>query len=455
MRPAAGCTIASAVALALACGGDDLLLPGDGAASRIAIAEGDGQSGPVGATLPDSISVLVSDATGRPVMGQPVAFVVTAGDGAVLAPDTALTGADGRAGATWVLGRDAGTQRAQAELVALEGEARSVVFSASAVPGSAAVLALVSGDNQTAPAGTALPDSLVVRVEDQFGNPVAGASVTWTASGGGSVSSPRVTTPVNGRAAVRRTLGPQPGEQAAVASASGLDGSPMAFTHTATGGGGGGGGGDDDARVTIVSGDDQNGEAGSELPNPLVIRVTDGEGRAIGGASVVWVVTEGGGFVQPVFGSTDAGGRASTRWTLGPNPGRNRVSAAVGGLGTVEFEARGTKRDGDGGGDDDRIVRLSFVVQPSDAEEDERLSPAVQVAAVNAGGTPVSSAPGEVEVRLGQNSENARLRGDRTRVFEGGVATFDDLKVTREGAGYTLIASGGTEVESGPFRIVN
>ncbi len=326
MRPAAQYTIAFALSLAVACGGDDLLLPGDGAATRIAIAGGDGQSGAVGATLADSISVLVSDATGRPVMGQPVAFVVTAGDGGVVSPDTALTGADGRAGARWVLGRDAGTQSAQAELVTREGEAPSVVFSASATPGSAAVLALVSGDRQTAPAGTALPDSLVVRVEDQFGNPVAGASVTWTVSGGGFVSSTRVTTPANGRAAVRRTLGLKPGEQGAAASVSGLDGSPMAFTHTATSTGG-------------------------------------------------------------------------------------------------------------GGGDDDRIVRLSFLVQPSDAGKDERISPAVQVAAVNASGAPVSSAPGEVEVRLEQNPENAQLRGDRTRPLEGGAATFDDLKGDARGGG--------------------
>jgi hypothetical protein len=444
-------------AFALACGGDDLLLPGDATATRIAIAGGDGQQGAVGATLAESISVLVSDVTGRPVMGQPVAFAVTAGEGAELNPDTATTGADGRAGARWVLGRDVGTQRAQAELVTGEPDAApSVVFTASASPGSAAALVLVSGDDQSAPASSALPDSLVVRATDAFGNPVAGLSVAWAVTGGGSVSPALVTTGGNGRAAVRRILGNVPGSQGATASAGGVSGSPVAFSHTATTAGGGGDDDDDQGRVTIVSGNDQTGDVDKELRDPLVIRVTDQAGRGISGAAVVWVVTEGGGSAKPVFGTTDGSGRANTRWTLGPQPGLNRLSAVVTGLGTVNFEAHGTRRgDDDGDDSDDRIVRLSFLVQPSDSEEDERLSPAVQVAAVNVGGATVPSAEGEVEVRLGRNPEDARLRGDRTQRFAGGVATFDDLRVDKEGGSYTLIAGVGglPDVESAPFQI--
>ncbi|MGH7517851.1 MAG: Ig-like domain-containing protein, partial [Gemmatimonadales bacterium] len=276
-----------------------------------------------------------------------VAFAVTAGEGAQLVPDTVTTGADGRAGARWVLGRDVGTQRAQAELVTGDpAAAPSVVFSASASPGSAAALVLVSGDDQSAPAGSALPDSLVVRATDQFGNPVAGVSVAWGVTGGGSVSAALVTTGANGRAAVRRILGNVPGSQGATASAGELSGSPAAFSHTATPSGGGGGD-DDDSRVTIISGNDQTGEVDKELRDPLVIRVTDQAGRGVAGASVAWVVTEGGGAAKPVVGTTDGSGRASTRWTLGREPGRNRISAAVPGLGTVTFEARGTRRGGD------------------------------------------------------------------------------------------------------------
>jgi hypothetical protein len=336
-----------AVGLILGCGGDDLLLPGDGAATRIAIASGDGQEGAVGSVLAESIAVLVSDATGRPVMGQPVVFAAMAGEGAELTPDTALTGVDGRARAEWVLGQDLGTQTATAALVlGTDNAAPSVLFSASASAAGAAALAVVSGDAQTAAAGSTLPESLIVRVSDRFGNPVSSTAVAWTPIGGGSVSAAQVTTGANGRAGVRRLLGSQAGEQETRATVSGLSGSPVTFTHIATSSGGGGGGGEG-SRVTIVSGNDQSAPAGSELPEPLVIRVTDDAGRPVSGAPVAWLVTDGGGSADPVFGVTGGDGQASARWTLGDDRGRNRLNAVVGGIGSEEFEARATRGDGD------------------------------------------------------------------------------------------------------------
>ena len=93
---------------------------------------------------------------------------------------------------------------------------------------------MVSGDDQTATAGTALPDSLVVRATDAGSNPVAGVTVTWTVTGGGAVSATTVTTGADGRSAVRRTLGPAAGPQSTMATAAGLDGSPVTFSATAT-----------------------------------------------------------------------------------------------------------------------------------------------------------------------------------------------------------------------------
>ena len=358
MRPVLICLMA---ALAAACSGDDLVLPHDTGAARLTLVGGDGQSGAVGTALPESLAVLVSDATGRPAMGHRVVFAVVSGDGAELAPEIATTGTDGRASASWVLGREPGTQRARAEI---SGETTDglepVVFTASASAGSAALLSMVSGDDQTAPAGSPLPDSLVVRVQDRFGNPVGGVRVAWAAAGGGLVSPSQVTTGGNGRAATRRVLGSATGNQSATATVSGIDGSPVFFSHTATGSSGGGGGG-------------------------------------------------GGG----------------------------------GGSG------------GGGGNDDDRVVRIAFIVQPSDAEDDERISPAVRVAALNSGGSTVTSASGEVEITLGDHPKKASLKGDRTRSLASGVATFSDLRVDGSTGNYTLVASlqGVADVESAPFRI--
>jgi len=58
------------------------------------------------------------------------------------------------------------------------------------VAGDAARMESVSGDAQRGAVGTALGDPLVVRITDQFGNPVAGVSVTFAVgSGGGGGSS--------------------------------------------------------------------------------------------------------------------------------------------------------------------------------------------------------------------------------------------------------------------------
>jgi hypothetical protein len=53
----------------------------------------------------------------------------------------------------------------------------------------------ISGDRQTAPKGSELPDPLVVEVRDSDGNPAPGAQVLWILGGhAGSVSSTSTTT---------------------------------------------------------------------------------------------------------------------------------------------------------------------------------------------------------------------------------------------------------------------
>jgi len=105
------------------------------------------------------------------------------------------------------------------------------------------------------------------------------------------------------------------------------------------GGGGGGGGSTTPAAITIVSGNGQTGEVGAQLPAALTVRVTDSAGRAVGGVTVAWAVTAGGGTVNPTSSSTDGAGNASTRWTLGTAAGSNRATATVAGLAPVTFDA--------------------------------------------------------------------------------------------------------------------
>ena len=82
------------------------------------------------------------------------------------------------------------------------------------------------------------------------------------------------------------------------------------------------------ASLDIVAGDQQQGVVGSELPNPLVVRVEDANGLPIIGQLVNFRVTSGGGSVFAGSGLTNALGIVQDRWTLGTSTSENhRVEA--------------------------------------------------------------------------------------------------------------------------------
>jgi hypothetical protein len=430
---------------AFACGGGDLVLPGDGGGAVISAVRGDSQSGTVGLPLADSIVVLASDEQGRPVAGVSVEFAIPpGGPGGEVIPRTARTGDDGRAGAQWVLGSVAGSQVADASVVGADQVA--VRFKADAGAAAAHAIAAVSGDGQSATVGTSLPDSLVVRVTDEFGNPVGDAPVEWSADGG-SISPGRAQTDADGRAAARRILGTSAGSQTAAASSPELDGSPVTFTHTAMPGSA--------ASLVLVSGNAQSAAPGSELPDPVVVRLVDEQGNGMPNRAVTWVIGTGGGNVSPATDETDAAGLASARWTLGPSAGPNTLNAVVSGVDVLTFTATGTGGGGGGGGGGG-ADHLVFQVQPSDARVKERITPAVVVAVVDRNGDLVREP--KTKIRLELASGTGKLEGKQEKDTKDGVAQFDDIKVTEPGDGKVLRALAPDDahlgtVESRPFRV--
>ena len=69
--------------------------------------------------------------------------------------------------------------------------------------------------------------------------------------------------------------------------------------------------------LSVVSGDLQEGAAGAELPNPLVVKVTKPDGRPVRGQILNFRVVSGGGSVFAGTALTDERGIAQERWTLG------------------------------------------------------------------------------------------------------------------------------------------
>jgi VCBS repeat-containing protein len=434
--------LASLIAFALAvvafaCGGDGIVLPNESRAALITRVSGDSQSAAAGQVLEKPIVVQVGDALGRPVEGQVVAFAVGAGGGQVT-PATVTTGSDGKASTTWTLGGAAGQQKVRATVTG-DGvpDGLLVDFSATAFSGAGANVVLVSGDNQTAAVGSALPESLVVRVTDELDNPVGGVEVTWDVGGGGSISPASVTTDAQGLAAAERVLGNTAGTQTASASSTGL--TPVAFTQRAEAA--------NPTALLLISGDGQTGQAGAPLADPLVVRLVDDNGNGVGNKAITWVVAPGSGSVSPQNVTTSPTGFAQTSWTLGNSAQSNQVSAVFSGL-VVPFAATATAG---------AATKLVFSQVPVNTSAGSPITPAVKVAIQDGAGNTVTSATDAITIAIGNNPAGGTLSGTTTVAAVSGVATFAGLSIDKSGNGYTLAASatsGLTGVTSPSFDIV-
>jgi predicted small lipoprotein YifL len=288
--------------------------PGD--PYRIRVASGADQTGTAGETLAEPLVVEVTDAYANPIAGAEVGW---SAEGGTIEPQ-GVTDEAGRAKALWTLGSAAGDQSATARI----GEVEAAQFSARAAADVAAELALVAGAGQEGEVGTLLPDALAVLATDRFGNPVPGASVSWSA-GAGSLTDAEDRTDAEGMARARWTLGTAAGSQSASAGAGDAD---VTFGATARPG--------SVAKLETVSGTGQGGEVGTELADPLTVRATDRYGNPVPGAALTW--SPGAGSAKDADDATDSEGQGSARWTLGTTAGSQTMTAGAGGV-NAAFEA--------------------------------------------------------------------------------------------------------------------
>ncbi|MBK9067044.1 MAG: carboxypeptidase regulatory-like domain-containing protein [Gemmatimonadetes bacterium] len=94
------------------------------------------------------------------------------------------------------------------------------------------------------------------------------------------------------------------------------------------------------ASVVAASATSQSGRVGIAAGTAPSVTVTDVSGNPVSGATVTFAVTAGGGTVSGGSQSTDALGHATVSgWTLGRTVTTNTVSATVGALPVVTFDA--------------------------------------------------------------------------------------------------------------------
>jgi adhesin/invasin len=231
----------------------------------------------------------------------------------------------------------------------VDGSALGNTATVTFVAGPAAQISAAnsSTNNQTAVVGATVANPPSVKVTDANANPVSGVTVTFAvASGGGSITGATQTTNADGIATVGswrlgNTAGPNSltatvstGSSIAYAANAAAD---LVFTFTATATAGAPG------SVAVDQGNGQTAEAGTAVAVAPSVKVVDGNGNPVNGATVNFVVASGGGSITGASTTTNASGIARVgSWTLGNTAGANSLSAAaVGVSGSVTFNATG------------------------------------------------------------------------------------------------------------------
>ncbi|MEW5930387.1 MAG: Ig-like domain-containing protein [Gemmatimonadota bacterium] len=401
-----------------------------GAAANIAKTAGDGQTAGVGAAVATAPSVTITDQYGNPVAGVSVTFAAS-GNGSVTG-SPATTDASGVATVgSWTLGTTVGANTLTATAGAL-----STTFSATATVGAAANIAKTAGDGQTASVGTAVATAPSVTITDQYGNPVPGVSVTFAASGNGSVTGSPATTDASGVATVGSwTLATTAGANTLTVTAGALS---TTFSATGTGGAA--------ANIAKTAGDAQTATVGSAVATAPSVTITDQYGNPVAGVSVTFAVASGGGSVTGATQTTDATGVATVgSWTLGTTAGANTLTATASSL-SATFTATGTAA---------AAAQLGITTQPSDSVQSGVAFPRQPVVQLrDQYGNAVAQAG--VSVAAAIASGGGTLGGTLTATTDaGGVATFTDLTITGTVGDRTLSfsAAGLTAATSDPVHV--
>ncbi|HYV98524.1 MAG TPA: hypothetical protein VE967_13800 [Gemmatimonadaceae bacterium] len=202
-------------------------------------------------------------------------------------------------------------------------------------PDAKLIIAVLTGNSQTATVATALTTKPAVKVTDKSGAAKAGVTVTFAvASGGGTITGATQTTGDDGTATVGSwTLGTAAGANTLTASVAGATGSPITFTATGTAAAA--------ATVLKAAGDAISSAAGVAVTAKPTVTVRDQYGNGVSGVAVTFAVVSGGGVATGTSQTTNSSGQATVgSWTLGVGLGANTMTATIAGVsGAVTFTA--------------------------------------------------------------------------------------------------------------------
>jgi len=279
---------------------------------------GGDQSAVVKTALPLPIEVHAVQAyTNVPSPGVTVAFS-DGGKGGVFNPASAVTDSNGVVTTSYTLPQKAGTYTLTASATGFG----DLTTTATATAGAPFRIINSGGGQQYGAVGSVLPVPITARVQDAYLNSVSGVTVTFNDGGKGGVLNPAsAITDSSGKARTNYQLPAVPGKITLKGNSSGLPAVSF-IEHAAMA-----------ANVVIVSGNNQSAPAGSQLPQALVVKVTDNLGNPLSGVAVTFDDAGAGGtFSNGTTVTTDSAGTASEFYTLPATSGPVSISASVNGV---------------------------------------------------------------------------------------------------------------------------
>lgn len=272
---------------------------------------------PAGALVPESVTVRVTDSTGRALDDVPVQW--TSVDGGTIEALAPRTDSLGLARARWTLANRAGSQRVRAQVGS--GSAASgrgippITLTATATAGSATDITIVGGDRQRSSAGTTLKKELAIKVVDANGNGVADAVLVLSLSAGG-VPDTALRSDSLGVARTQWTLGRSAGEHTLAVHVDGIK-KLLKFTAQATPG----------AAANLSFEDMPPDKTARTRTKRLFAVVTDEYGNPVPETPVGF--SSKSGTIVPARAVSDAKGRVALRWTPAVATGEQTLNGVV------------------------------------------------------------------------------------------------------------------------------
>jgi adhesin/invasin len=425
-----------------------------GAPANLIIISGNGQAATVGAAFASPLVVSVSDALGNNVSGAAV-FFAPPGSGASATPNvnTRITGADGLASVTVSANIIAGGYGLQ---VSVEETLLVATFALTNTAGLPASISALAGGGQSAAVGTAFTAPLTVVVHDASGNPIIGATVTFTAPPGGAsatLSAPSAVTDGTGLASLTATAGVITGSYSVTATVAGTSTSTtLGLTNLAG-----------PAISIVVDGDAETQQTvvGTPFPLPLGVHVRDAQGNDVPGATVSFFAPTGAGpkaLLSAASAVTGADGVTSVTALAGTVAGTYTATASLGDVVSTTFAL--TNRPGApaaitvGNGSSPQAAQVStapaHALAATVTDTYGNAVPAVLVdfSAPASGASAALSAPSAITTSLGLVSVTAVMNTtpgtfDAVAVIDGTGLSAAFVLTSIPGAPATIRASGG------------